>query len=229
MPRCHAVVPAAGVGRRMGAAVPKQYLPLAGRCVLAHALDRLLAEPRIGRIVVALGPEDDWWPTLALSDPRIVRTDGGAERADSVLNGLRALDGIAADEDWALVHDAARPCLAPADLDRLFAELADDPVGGLLAVPVYDTMKRADADGRVMQTVDRTGLWHALTPQMFRYGLLRAALEDAALAGATITDEASAIERAGLRPKLIEGRADNLKITRPGDLRLAEFFLSAPR
>lgn len=227
MARCFAVVPAAGVGKRMGAVIPKQYLPLAGRSVLEHTLERLLAESRIERIVVALGPEDGWWPTLVLSDPaRIVRVDGGAERADSVLNGLHALAGIAADDDWALVHDAARPCLTAADLQRLFAELADDPVGGLLAVPVRDTMKRAGTDGCVEHTVERDRLWHALTPQMFRYARLRAALAGAAAAGAVVTDEASAIERVGLRPRLVEGSAGNLKITRPEDLALAAFFLA---
>ncbi|HMV40236.1 MAG: 2-C-methyl-D-erythritol 4-phosphate cytidylyltransferase [Proteobacteria bacterium] len=230
MARCFAIVPAAGVGRRMGAAIPKQYLPLAGRCVLEHTLERLLAEPRIERIVVALGPEDGWWPGLKLSDPaRIRRVNGGTERADSVLNGLRALEGLAGTDDWALVHDAARPCLAAEDLARLFTALADDPLGGLLAVPVRDTMKRAAADGCVEHTVERERLWHALTPQMFRYGRLRDALEAAAAAGAVITDEASAIERAGLRPRLVEGRADNLKITRPEDLALAAFFLAAGR
>lgn len=229
MRRCHAIVPAAGVGKRMGAAIPKQYLPLAGRPVLEHTLACLLAEPRIAGIVVALGAEDEWWPTLQLGDRRrITRVEGGAERADSVMNALRALDGVADAEDWVLVHDAARPCLPRADLERLFCELADDPVGGLLAAPVRDTMKRAGDGPRVAATVDRSGLWHALTPQMFRFALLREALAAALAARVAITDEASAIEWFGLQPRLVEGSAANLKITRPEDLRLAEFFLTLP-
>ena len=151
---------------------------------------------------------------------------GGAERCHSVLNGLEALRQHADLTDWVLVHDAARPCLAVADLDRLMNELADDPVGGLLAAPVRDTLKQADSAGRVATTVDRSRLWHALTPQMFRLGRLRDALNAALARGLLVTDEAGAMEAAGFAPRLIEGRADNVKITRPEDLALAEFYLA---
>ena len=228
-PRYWALVPAAGIGKRMGSAVPKQYLPLAGRPVIAHALATLLAHPRIAGVVVAISAEDEWWPTIAAefaaAKPLRVVT-GGAERCHSVLNGLEALRKQAALTDWVLVHDAARPCLTAEDLNRLLAELAENPVGGLLAVPVRDTLKQADNTGRVAGTVDRSRLWHALTPQMFRLGRLYEALRAALMRGLLVTDEAAAMEAAGYAPRLVEGRADNLKITRPEDLALAEFYLT---
>ncbi len=214
------VIPAAGVGSRMRADRPKQYLQLAGRCILEHTLDCFLDHPQLKGLVLCLSVDDPWWPTLpAARDPRIQRAEGGNERADSVLNGLLRLLELGAQEgDWVLVHDAARPNLARQDLDQLLLELADDPVGGLLAVPARDTLKRADADGRVAGTVDRSLIWQAYTPQMFRFAALHQALADALVAGVAITDEASALEWAGQAPKLVEGRADNLKITRPEDL-----------
>ena len=227
--RYWALIPAAGIGKRMGSAIPKQYLPLAGRPVIAHALTTLLDHPRVAGAVVAIGAEDAWWPTVAAgltaATPLWVVT-GGAERCHSVLNGLETLRERADSTDWVLVHDAARPCLTAKDVDRLLAELADDPVGGLLAVPVRDTLKQADATGRVAATVDRSQLWHALTPQMFRLGMLHEALRAALARGLLVTDEAAALEAAGLTPRLVEGRADNLKITRPEDLALAEFYLT---
>ncbi len=225
--RVWAVVPAAGSGRRMGSERPKQYLPLGTQPVLAHTLERLLGHPAVTAVVVALRAEDPYWPQLPLADdPRIRAVTGGAERMHSVWAGLDALAGEAAAEDWVLVHDAARPCLRRSDLDRLFAALAEDPVGGLLALPMADTVKRADASGRVQETVDRSTLWRALTPQMFRYGLLRRALAAAMEAGVLVTDEAQAVERLGQRPRLVQGHADNIKITHPGDLALAALFLS---
>lgn len=214
------VIPAAGVGARMAADRPKQYLEVAGRCILEHTLDCFLDHPDLLGAVVCLAVDDPYWPSLALAeDPRIRRADGGRERADSVLAGLRALQQAgAADDDWVLVHDAARPNLARSDLDHLLDTLAMDPVGGLLAVPARDTLKRADAAGRVAQTVDRAVIWQAYTPQMFRLGDLRQALDAALAAGVPITDEASALEWAGKAPRLVEGRADNLKVTRPEDL-----------
>ena len=213
----------------MGSTIPKQYLPLAGRPVIAWTLDTLLRHPRINGLIVAIGGEDGWWPEVAASlaaiKPLRVVT-GGAERCHSVLNGLEALRQHADLTDWVLVHDAARPCLAVADLDRLMNELADDPVGGLLAAPVRDTLKQADSAGRVATTIDRSRLWHALTPQMFRLGQLRDALNAALADGLLVTDEAAAMEAAGFAPRLIEGRADNVKITRPEDLALAEFYLT---
>jgi 2-C-methyl-D-erythritol 4-phosphate cytidylyltransferase len=224
--RLWAVVPAAGVGRRMQADLPKQYLKLGGRTVLEHSLAALAGIENLAGIAVAVAGGDPYWPGLQCEFhcPLIV-APGGAERADSVLNALQVLRERAADGDWVLVHDAARPCVRREDLRRLIDALRDDPVGGLLAVPVRDTMKRADDDGRCAATVDRGRLWHALTPQMFRLGALRQALIAAHTDGVSVTDDASAMEHAGLQPLLVEGHADNIKITRPEDLALAGFFL----
>ena len=220
LPLFWVVIPAAGIGSRMRADRPKQYLQLAGRTILEHTLDCFLDHPRLKGLVLSLAAGDPFWPALpCATDPRIQRVEGGAERADSVLAGLLRLVELGAQEgDWVLVHDAARPNLARSDLDRLLAELADDPVGGLLAVPARDTLKRIGADGRVAETVDRSLIWQAYTPQMFRFAALHRALADALVAGVAVTDEASALEWAGQAPKLVEGRADNLKITRPEDL-----------
>lgn len=228
-PHYWAMTPAAGAGKRMGATIPKQYLPLVGCPVIAHALDALLSYPPVVGLVVAISPGDEWWPEVAAHiamDKPLRVVAGGAERCHSVLNGLEALWGWAHPDDWVLVHDAARPCLTTSDLDRLLVELADDPVGGLLAVPVRDTLKEVDNAGRVTATVDRSRLWHALTPQMFRLGMLRDALRATLEAGWLVTDEAAAMEAAGFAPRLVEGRADNVKITRPEDLALAEFYLT---
>ena len=220
LPPFWVVIPAAGIGSRMRADRPKQYLQLAGRTILEHTLDCFLDHPRLKGLVLSLVADDPFWPALpCATDPRIQRVEGGAERADSVLAGLLRLVELGAQEgDWVLVHDAARPNLARSDLDRLLAELADDPVGGLLAVPARDTLKCIGADGRVAETVDRSLIWQAYTPQMFRFAALHRALADALVAGVAVTDEASALEWAGQAPKLVEGRADNLKITRPEDL-----------
>ena len=214
------VIPAAGVGARMAADRPKQYLQVAGRCILEHSLHCFLDHPGLLGAVVCLAADDPYWAQLALAgDPRVRRAAGGRERADSVLAGLDLLlAGGAGADDWVLVHDAARPNLARADLDRLLNTLAEDPLGGLLAVPARDTLKRVGADGRVLETLDRSLIWQAYTPQMFRLAALRGALADALAAGAQITDEASALEWAGQAPRLVEGRADNLKVTRPEDL-----------
>lgn len=216
-----AIVPAAGIGSRMGADCPKQYLPLVGRTILEHTLGCLLSHPAIARVIVALAPHDGWFEQLPVAaDPRILRVEGGAERAYSVLNALRV-----AEADWVLVHDAARPCLTHGDLDRLIAAaLASD--GAILGSRVRDTMKRTDAQGNILATVEREQLWHALTPQMFPTQALRRALEEGLTLGAIITDEASAMERAGFTVKMVEGRADNIKVTRPEDLALAGLFLS---
>ncbi len=219
-PHYWVVIPAAGVGARMQADRPKQYLPLRGRTLIEHTLDCFLGQPELLGLVVCLSADDGWWPQLACAlDTRISRAAGGRERADSVLAGLQRLSELGADEqDWVLVHDAARPNLAETDLHKLVRELADDPVGGLLAVPVRDTLKLAGPDGRVQSTPDRALYWQAYTPQMFRLGALRKALAAALAAGVAITDEASAMEWAGYAPRLVEGRADNIKITRPEDL-----------
>ena len=219
------LVPAAGAGSRMQNDCPKQYLQLHGEPVIAHALRALARESRIALIVVVVSPGDAHWDTYDWSEwqgrLRVLRC-GGETRAQSVLNGLEALSAEMADETWVLVHDAARPCLPREALGRLMDAVQHDPVGGLLAVPVADTLKRADADARVAATEPRAGLWQAQTPQMFRYGLLKRAL---LAAGAEITDEASAIEKLGLSPLLVEADSRNLKITRPRDLQLASLIL----
>lgn len=220
------VVPAAGSARRMGAAVPKQYLPLAGRTVIEWSLAPFLAHERAAGIVVALAEHDPRWSQTTLaSREKVATTIGGAERMDSVLAGLRALQDRAAPDDWVLVHDAARPCLSALDLGRLLTELNGDAVGGLLAAPVVDTLKLADDGGRVAQTVPREKLWRALTPQMFRRDLLQRALQSAQAKGIAVTDEAQAVEALGLQPKLVAGDADNIKITLPEDLPRAERIL----
>lgn len=216
------VIPAAGIGSRMQADRPKQYLTLHNKTVIEHTLDCFFAHSGVWGIVLALASDDPFWPTLAYAnDPRIQTVNGGKERADSVLNALQHLSAIGANaDDWVLVHDAARPNLSQADLSKLVLELADDSVGGLLAFPAKDTLKQIDAKGRVATTIDRSQIWQALTPQMFRLATLRDALSQALAQGVAITDEASAMEWAGFSPKLVEGRSDNLKITRPEDLQL---------
>jgi 2-C-methyl-D-erythritol 4-phosphate cytidylyltransferase len=224
MTDCHsgltAIVPAAGIGSRMGADCPKQYLTLAGKTILEHTLGCLLSHPAIARVIVALAPHDGWFEQLAVAaDPRILRVEGGIERAYSVLNALHVAEG-----KWVLVHDAARPCLCHSDLDKLITTaMACD--GAILGSRVRDTMKRTDGAGNIVATVEREQLWHALTPQMFPASTLKRALEEGLALGALITDEASAMERAGFTVKMVEGRADNIKVTRPEDLSLAELFL----
>lgn len=224
-----AVLTAAGIGQRMATCIPKQYLLLAGLPVITHSLNTLLQQPRLKGVVVVLNPQDTWWnETSVNTDKVLLSAFGGKERCHSVLNGLMALQKRVHHNDWILVHDAARPCLQGSDLDRLIDELQEDPVGGLLAMPVRDTIKRADNNGRVAATVDRNDLWHALTPQMFRFEMLFSALKQAIDRHLSVTDEASAIEAVGLAPRLIEGQADNIKITYPEDLALAEFHLTHP-
>jgi 2-C-methyl-D-erythritol 4-phosphate cytidylyltransferase len=234
--RCWALIPAAGVGRRFGGEVPKQYLELAGRRVVDHVLDLFLDHPAIAGCVVALDPADAWWPDGPFADdPRVRRVDGGRERCNSVCNGLDGLvaAGDAGADDWVLVHDAARPCLRRRDLDALLAVLDHEPVGALLGIPVHDTVKRVawrsgsrpTAVPEIVETVPREALWRAYTPQAFRLGLLHRALTRALAEGQMVTDDASAVELLGLRPRFIEGHADNIKITQPEDLPLADFFL----
>ncbi|WP_412480249.1 2-C-methyl-D-erythritol 4-phosphate cytidylyltransferase [Azonexus sp. IMCC34839] len=224
MPRHYAIVPAAGSGSRFGAEKPKQYLDLLGRPLIYHTLAALTAHPDIDRVWVVLSPDDEWWSHYDWSQLgaklETVRC-GGATRAESVTNGLKAAAMVAGDDDWVLVHDAARPCLSAAMIDAMIAELASDPVGGILAVPVADTLKRADAEQRVAATEPRDGLWQAQTPQMFRYGLLGAALDKCR----DVTDEAGAVEALGHKPRLVRGDATNLKVTYPADLVLAAMIL----
>lgn len=219
-----AVIPAAGTGARFGADRPKQYLPLAGRTVLEWALRPFIDRADVCGIVVVLSPSDLFWPQLAIPPDRIVTAQGGAQRCHSVVSGLRALDGRAQPSDWVLVHDAARPCLTDQDLDRLIVAGKSGGDGALLAVPAQDTLKRAQ-DERVMETLDRSAIWRALTPQMFRLGPLRDALDTAIAGGKVVTDECSAMELAGNRPQLVAGRGDNIKITHGEDLPMAAFIL----
>ena len=223
-----AVVPAAGRGERFGGSRPKQYVPLLGRPVLSWSLAALLAEPSISGVVVALAPGDRRFTRLPEArDPRVRRCAGGARRELSVANALAALEGEARDHDWVLVHDAARPCLHRDDLRALLDEVGDDAVGGLLALPLSDTLKAADARGSSARTLPREGLWRALTPQMIRYGVLRRALALSIERERAVTDEAAAVEALGMRPRLVAGRADNIKVTLPGDRALAAAILAA--
>jgi 2-C-methyl-D-erythritol 4-phosphate cytidylyltransferase len=223
----YAIIPAAGVGSRMQADRPKQYLQLHGKTILEHTVDKLLAHPAVSKAIIATSDDDPYFPMLPLaSHPDAIRVRGGKERADSVLSALDYLAGEDGEHCWVMVHDAARPCVTFTDIDKLIAEVRAHPVGGILAAPVRDTMKRGDTSQHITETVDRTRLWHALTPQMFPADLLHQALSRALAAGVSITDEASAIEWFGLAPKLVAGRADNLKVTQPEDLALAEFYLS---
>lgn len=226
----HALVPAAGSGSRMGGtggvALPKQYLSLAGRPMIWHALATLCATPAISSVFVVLAPDDSHWPGPMMESlgPKLrVLRCGGETRAASVTGGLRAMaaEPGASGDDWVLVHDAARPCLTVALVEKLIAEVGSDDAGGLLAVPVADTLKRGDERGHVLQTVSRDGLWQAQTPQMFRHRLLLDALDFVP----SVTDEASAIETLGLSPRLVAADASNLKVTWPRDLQLAEWIL----
>jgi 2-C-methyl-D-erythritol 4-phosphate cytidylyltransferase len=223
-PKFWAIVPAAGVGKRMNADRPKQYLQLGDKTVLEQSLTRLLQAEIFAGIAVAVSEEDGYWPDLPMANhPQIIRAQGGKERADSVLSALTAIRDRAADDDWVLVHDAARPCLTVSDIHHLIASLRDDAVGGILAVASHDTLKKVDGNN-IIGTLDRSQIWRALTPQMFRYQALKSALADNQ-GNPAITDEASALELQGLQPKIVEGRPDNIKITRPEDLALAQFYL----
>jgi len=237
------IMPAAGVGRRFGATRPKQYAPLQGRTVIEWALTPFLSDPTCAGIVVALAPEDPYWGEV--SDrlaripgrtPELIFAEGGAERSHTVRKGLAALHERAAPDDWVLVHDAARPCLSPEDLQQLLSSLGSHRVGGLLAAPAADTLKRAavspamgaaSAGVEIEQTVDRAGLWRALTPQMFRYRMLCDALDHGLVSGRLPTDEAQALEWLGERPVLVQGSAANIKITSADDLVLAAALLNA--
>ncbi len=226
---CWAIVPAAGVGKRMGCAVPKQYLDLNGSPILAWTLNRLIDHPQIVGVVVALNSIDEHWPSVRVRLNGSVReVGGGAERCHSVLAGLTYLDDNGQGDEWALVHDAVRPCVRSGDVSSLISQAGGHDVGGILGLPVRDTMKRTDGKTQtITSTVERDDLWHALTPQMFRVRVLKEAIEGVLDSGATATDEAQAMEFAGLQPIVVAGHPDNIKITRPDDLKLAELFLKA--
>lgn len=226
-----AVLPAAGIGKRMQSDIPKQYLKLIQRPVIEHTINTLLAVEQVSGIVVSLQADDPYWPDVVIeSDKPVLVAAGGEERCHSVLNALDVLSKqtvYKADTTWALVHDAVRPCVSINDILMLIEIAAGTESGGLLAVPVRDTMKRQDDNQCVKQTLDRTGLWHALTPQLFACSQLSRALKSALAAGSLVTDESSAMELAGYYPRLVQGLEDNIKITRPADLRLAELFLKS--
>jgi len=223
-----AIVPAAGIGRRMRAKVPKQYLNVNGRPIIETSLGRIGALQYVHQVLVMLNPEDQVWPTLGLeSNPKIVCQFGGENRYQTVLYGLRYLQSVAADDDWVLVHDAARPCVRIKDIERLFEKIVNHPVGGLLGAPVDNTMKLVDENDEVISTVDRVNVWSAFTPQVFRFRLLLDALEAVDKSGKTVTDEATAVEQLGYRPLMVLGNRDNIKVTHPNDLNLAEQILSS--
>ena len=226
MPNYYALIPAAGFGSRMGGETPKQYLSVLGKPLIYYAVAALCGHSMISHVYVVLAPGDKLWESFDWSafDGKLKPLYcGGAERFESVRNGLDAIRDEIGFEDWVLVHDAARPGLSGELLDRLIGEVGNDPFGGLLAVPVADTLKRADAGNRVLRTEPRDKLWQAQTPQMFRYGLLQRALS--LLDGAVVTDEAQAIERMGFQAKLVAGDMTNFKVTYPQDIKLAELIL----
>ena len=238
-PKLWVVMPAAGSGSRMQQSLPKQYLSISGLAIIEHTIKVFLDNHEIQKIIVPLAENDQRFCQLNIAkDPRVTTTVGGSSRAHSVLNGLTALcaegspsivkdsQPLVKDSDWVLVHDAARPCLSRASLEHLIHSLRDDDVGGILAVLAKDTLKRASKTQSIMATVDRSDIWQAQTPQMFRYGILRAALTSAIERDVDITDEASALEYLGYQPKLVVGDARNLKVTTPEDLALAEFLLN---
>jgi len=224
--RLWAIVPAAGVGKRVGGKIPKQYLKLHDKALIVWTLGRLLELQDLQEIMVMISAEDSYWPDLNIQNDRRIQTaEGGSERCYSVLNGLIALEDKAVDDDWILVHDAARPCVRITDIHHLIETATSQNHGAILAVPVRDTMKKSNNNNEIEGTVDRESLWHALTPQLFKYGELRRALESALTDGFQVTDEASAMEHAGHRPLLVEGASDNIKVTLPEDLALAGFFI----
>jgi 2-C-methyl-D-erythritol 4-phosphate cytidylyltransferase len=227
-PRYFALIPAAGVGARMGAGSPKQYLKIGGKPMLRHTLDAFQTSDLIAHTFVVVSADDPTIDQVAPHHGVTVLRCGGATRMESVRNGLAALASILAEGDWVLVHDAARPGLNAELIEKLILETGDHPVGGLLGLPVVDTVKRC-IEGEAVGTVPRNGLWLAQTPQMFRYRLLRdalAAADDAATDPKSITDDASAVEALGLTPKLVEGHPRNLKVTLPDDIRIAEMYLA---
>lgn len=223
------IVPAAGVGKRMQANCPKQYLLINNETILSHTVNRLLSHPLISKVILALGENDQYFNESDLADHKdIIRVKGGAERVDSVLSGLQVVDSQ--EYPWVLVHDAARPCVTHHDIDKLISQCRESDCGGILAMPVRDTMKRGmTKQGEMIEikaTVDREQLWHALTPQLYKTQELTSAIEQALVQGEAITDEASAMEHANHNSLLVSANSENIKITHPNDLALAEFYLN---
>ena len=224
--RLWALIPAAGVGARMAADRPKQYLTVRNKTILEHTLSLFLEVEKIAGVQLCLSPDDGYWQEIAFSHDKLLPTcDGGEQRADSVLSGLKSLEKVASVDDWVLVHDAARPCLSEDLLNTLIASLVDDSVGGVLGVPVADTLKNV-SNACIESTVDRSTLWAAQTPQMFRLGFLRDCLHKAFASDVVVTDEASCIEAAGFKPKIVLSERSNIKVTYPADLAWVEYFLA---
>ena len=221
-----AILPAAGIGRRMGSSTPKQYHSICGTPVLKHSINRLLEIPEIEHLVVVLHPKDQYWSAFNFSNERVSTVTGGEERVNSVINGLQSLSGQANASDWILVHDAVRPCVTQSDIKNLMSQLKENKVGGLLGAPIDNTVKQLSDDNEIELTVDRSQLWSALTPQMFRFDLLKRSLSNAVSINLNVTDEASAIEAMGFKPIIVPGDKSNIKITHDSDLELARYYLS---
>ena len=224
--RIWAVIPAAGVGKRFSSDIPKQYLPLSGIPVLLHSINKLLKFDGFEEILVALNPADTFWQKLNFTHPKVKTIHGGFERCNSVNSALEDLSGRAENGDWVLVHDAVRPCISDSDLKKITDIVHDEDVGGLLACPILDTIKEVDENLDVQKTIPREKLWSAMTPQIFRYELLKQALEAALVAGGSVTDEASAIESIGLTPRIVQGDKTNIKVTHSTDMVLAESIIN---
>ena len=227
-PRYWAVIPAAGIGKRMQTTMPKQYLCIDGKTIIEHTLEHFLVHPKIIGIVVVIAATDNIWQDLAVSkNPKITTAHGGLERCHSVLNGLIALASWQASaSDWVLVHDAVRPCIRKTDIDTLINAFADDKIGGLFGFPVRDTLKQVDSSNIIQTTIARDHLWHALTPQMFRLDILSQALQDAIAKNHLVSDEAQAVERSDFPVNIIQGCSENIKITSASDLEYAKLYLS---
>lgn len=220
------VIPAAGVGTRMGVDKPKQYISVNGKTIIEHTLDCFIQREEIEGIVVAISKDDKFWSTLTVSsNEKVITAPGGDKRCQSVLNSLQTLNDKALDNDWVLVHDAARPCLKQSVIDRLIICLRSHDVGGILALPCRDTMKRSNETGEIVETVERENLWHAQTPQMFKYGKLLPAIEKALNNNVHVTDEAMAMELSGYKPMLVQGHPENIKITHKDDLMYMKMYL----
>lgn len=220
------IVPAAGSGQRMRSSLPKQYLPIKGVTILEHTINKFLSMDIIAGVIVALAPNDTRFESLAIaSHPKVTTTTGGAERSESVLSALGVLKSKILANDWVLVHDAARPCITQAAVKALIEAVKDHSVGGILGVPVSDTLKHVDHQLMIESTVDRQNIWQAQTPQLFRYGILLESLRLALNLGNAVTDEASALEMSGYQPQIVAGHRDNIKITHSEDLAIAEFVL----
>lgn len=221
------VIPAAGVGTRMGVDKPKQYISVNDKSIIEHTIDCFINRDEIEAVVVAISKADDYWSTLAIAKhEKVITAPGGDERYQSVFNGLNALHEKAEDNDWVLVHDAARPCLSQSAIDRLMINLRTHDDGGILALPCRDTMKRANESGEIVDTVEREFLWHAQTPQMFKYKNLYSAIEKILNENIVVTDEAMAMELSGFKPMLVQGHQENIKVTHKEDLQYLEHYLS---